>query len=285
MAVITLVTLAIGRSVSMSRPHSTWPVAASASTAPLAFTPPGAPATAIIGLADGRGRDGVDGARVRAAAAACAGTGRGPCPAPVDVHAATPPVMAATAVSKTIHTLSRMTPALATSQEIPSTGKKRPPGSLGFRPDLPSTPTALPWPAPLIIAVLDSFRSGRRGTLRRVNHRLLLRSEGDGLLVGHAGCDQVPDSGSRHRRCRLFQPVKRSAAVTVAGVRVCSVVDEYLDGPQEACPGGVVQRCRVESPDAGRTFRVTGTAIGCAGTVVQEGADILRIVLATLVSR
>ena len=56
-------TLAIGRSVSTSRPHNTWPVAASASTAPLAFTPPGAPATSIIGLADGRGRDGVTGAR------------------------------------------------------------------------------------------------------------------------------------------------------------------------------------------------------------------------------
>src|SRR6266702_7673180 len=100
-----------------------------------------------------------------------------------------------------------------------------------------------------------------------------------------SGCDQAPDRGSRHRRCRLFQPVERRAAVTVAGVWVCSVVDEYLDGPQEACPGGVVQRCRVESPDAGRTFRVAGTTIVRAGTVVQEGADILRIVFATLVSR
>ena len=55
------------------------------------------------------------GARVRAAGAACTGTGRGPCPATVDAHAATPPVIAATAVSKTTHTLSRMTPTLAPS--------------------------------------------------------------------------------------------------------------------------------------------------------------------------
>jgi hypothetical protein len=47
------------------------------------------------------------------------------------------------------------------------------------------------------------------------------------------------------------------------------MADEYLDGPQEACLGGVVQSCRVESPDAGRTLRVAGTAIGRAGTVAE----------------
>ena len=73
--------------------------------------------------------------------------------------------------------------------------------------------------------------------------------------------------------------------MTVTGVWVCSVVDEHLDGPQEARLGGIVQGCRVESPDAGRPSRVAGTAIVRAGTVAQEGADIVRIVLATLVSR
>ena len=70
--------------------------------------------------------------------------------------------------------------------------------------------------------------------------------------------------------------------MTVAGVLVCSVVKQDLDGPEEARLGRVVQGCRVESPDAGRA---AGTAIGRAGTVAQEGADVLRIVLATLVSR
>src|ERR1039457_1881612 len=41
-AVITLVTLAMGRSVAASRLHRTWPVAASTRIAPLAFTPAGA---------------------------------------------------------------------------------------------------------------------------------------------------------------------------------------------------------------------------------------------------
>ncbi len=68
------------------------------------------------------------------------------------------------------------------------------------------------------------------------------------LSRSRLGCDQVPDRGSRHRRCRLLQPVERRAALAVAGVRVCSVLEEYLDGPQEACPGRVVQRCR---PDSG----------------------------------
>src|SRR4029079_10468751 len=48
-------------SVPRSRPHRIWPVAASASTAPLAFTPPGAPATWIAGLTDGLGWGGVAG--------------------------------------------------------------------------------------------------------------------------------------------------------------------------------------------------------------------------------
>src|ERR1700732_1855489 len=86
------------------------------------------------------------------------------------------------------------------------------------------------------------------------------------------GCDQVPDGGSRYRRCRLFQPVKRRAAVTVASVWVCSVVEEYPDGPQEGRPGRVVQRRRVD-----------GAAVVRAGPVAQQGADVLRIVLATLV--
>ena len=73
--------------------------------------------------------------------------------------------------------------------------------------------------------------------------------------------------------------------MTIPGVWVCSVVDEHLDGPQEASPGGVVQGCRVESPDAGRPSRVAGTAIVRVGTVAQEGADVFRIVLAALVSR
>ena len=71
--------------------------------------------------------------------------------------------------------------------------------------------------------------------------------------------------------------------MTVASVWVCSVVEEYLDGPQEARPGRVVQRRRVERPDAGRTFRVAGTTVVRAGPVVQEGADELRIILAALV--
>jgi hypothetical protein len=76
----------------------------------------GAPTTSIAGLADGLadglGRDGVAGARVRAAAAVRPGIGRGPPPPAVDAQAATPPPMTATAANTTIHTLSRMMPAL-----------------------------------------------------------------------------------------------------------------------------------------------------------------------------
>src|ERR1700744_3570945 len=42
---MTLVTLAMGRSVSTSRPHRTWPVSASTTIAPLALTPLGTPVT------------------------------------------------------------------------------------------------------------------------------------------------------------------------------------------------------------------------------------------------
>jgi hypothetical protein len=62
------------------------------------------------------------------------------------------------------------------------------------------------------------------------------------------------------------------------------MVEEYLDGPQEACSGSVVQRCRAEGPDAGRTAWIAGTTIGRAGTEAQQRADVLRIVLAALVS-
>lgn len=73
--------------------------------------------------------------------------------------------------------------------------------------------------------------------------------------------------------------------MTVARVRVCSVVEEYLDGLQEASLGGVVQSGRVECIDTARTAGVTRPAVVGAGTVSQEGADVVRIVLATLVSR
>ena len=116
-AVITLVTLAIGRSVSGSRAHKTWPVAASASTAPLALTPPGAPLTWITGLADGRGLDGVAGALVRAIADWLAAGRELPSPA-AGAQAARPTAMTATAVSETTRTLSRMTPALVLSAAL-----------------------------------------------------------------------------------------------------------------------------------------------------------------------
>src|SRR3984957_9574750 len=108
-AVITLVTLAIGRRVFTSRPHRTCPVAASASTAPLAFTPPGAPVTLIAGRMAGlaTGRDGEGGAGTLvptpAAAAAAAGWGIGGAwAATVGAHATTPPVMAAPAIHPAI---------------------------------------------------------------------------------------------------------------------------------------------------------------------------------------
>src|SRR5580692_9487076 len=110
-AVITLVMLAMGRSVSVSRPHSTWPVAASASTAPLALTPPGAPVTTIIGLGDGLGggprSDGEAGARVRAAIAESCPVAD---PRPASVQAVMPQAATATTVAMMIHVLSRTAP-------------------------------------------------------------------------------------------------------------------------------------------------------------------------------
>src|ERR1700722_1173420 len=95
-AVIPLVTLAIGRCVFTSRPHRTWPVAASASTAPLAFTPPGAPVTLIArrmaGLAAGWDGEGAAGTRVPAPAIAAGLGASGRWAAAGDVHAETPPM-------------------------------------------------------------------------------------------------------------------------------------------------------------------------------------------------
>src|ERR1700734_2779626 len=68
-AVITFVTLAMGRSVVSPRPHRIWPVVASARIAPLAFTPPGVPVTWITGPAGGRGLDVLTGWLARAVAA------------------------------------------------------------------------------------------------------------------------------------------------------------------------------------------------------------------------
>src|SRR5215469_8435133 len=97
--------------------------------------------------------------------------------------------------------------------------------------------------------------------------------------------DQVADCCARHRRGGFFQPVERRAAATIASIWVCPVLDQDLDGLQEACLGGVVQRCCAQSPDAGRTFLTAASAIVGAGTVAQERAHVLRIVPATLVSR
>ena len=124
-----MVTLAIGRFVSTSRPHSTWPVAASASTAPLAFTPLGAPVTSIAGWTAGRGVDGEAGTGVRAgtgtrAADVAVGVGtRGPWAGTPGVHAATPPITAvpiraALAASTTIRPLRRITVLVPTRIQI-----------------------------------------------------------------------------------------------------------------------------------------------------------------------
>src|SRR5689334_13451177 len=106
----------MGRSVPRSRPHRIWPVAASASTAPLAFTPPGAPVTWIAGLTDGLGRDGVAGGCVGAggrvgAIAACL-AGRGLSFPAAGAQAVTPMAITATAVSETIRALNRIPLAL-----------------------------------------------------------------------------------------------------------------------------------------------------------------------------
>ena len=128
-AVITLVTLAIGRCVFTSRPHRTWPVAASASTAPLAFTPPGAPVTLIAGRTDGRaaGRDGEGGAGTLVPAAAVA-AGRGTAgawAATVGAHATTPPIMAVPAINPAIRPLRRMTANVPTCAQIRTSGSRQ----------------------------------------------------------------------------------------------------------------------------------------------------------------
>src|SRR5580704_3634090 len=148
-AVITLVTLAIGRSMFRPRPHSTWPVAASASTAPLAFTPRGAPVTSITGLAGGRGR--ATDARDRdATAATCSDADRAPDLVSVAAHAAMPPpVTAAAAITATIRAVSRM--AWLNSRYRQSVGvyERRPPDggvrchTLPAGADTPETPA---WP-------------------------------------------------------------------------------------------------------------------------------------------
>ena len=121
-AVITLVTLAIGRCVFTSRPHRTWPVAASASTAPLAFTPPGAPVTLIAGrmagVATGRDGEGAAGTLVPTPAAAAGEGSGGAWAATVGAHATTPPVMAAPAINPAIRPLRRMRANVPTCAQI-----------------------------------------------------------------------------------------------------------------------------------------------------------------------
>src|ERR1700722_3824267 len=108
-AVITLVTLAMGRSVFIPRLHSTWPVAASARIAPLAFTPCGVPVTSISGPDGewlGRGAGAGD---PRASAAVAPPAARAPDPVSVTAHAVMPPPMTTAAVvSATIRPVSRM---------------------------------------------------------------------------------------------------------------------------------------------------------------------------------
>src|ERR1700722_9634368 len=120
-AVITLVTLAIGRCVFTSRPHRIWPVAASASTAPLAFTPRGAPVTLIARRMAGRGagRDGEGMAGTPVPARATAGRGAGGAwAATVGAHATTPPIRAAAAASPAIRALKCMTANVPTRAQI-----------------------------------------------------------------------------------------------------------------------------------------------------------------------
>src|SRR5689334_7777109 len=102
---MTLVTLAMGRSVSRSRLHSTWPEAASASTAPLALTFLGAPVTWICGVTEGLGV--ADGRGVAAIVASLAAGLAWP-PAVVAEQAVRLPAMAAAAVSETIRILLRI---------------------------------------------------------------------------------------------------------------------------------------------------------------------------------
>src|SRR5690349_24968922 len=118
----------MGRSVPRSRPHRIWPVAASASTAPLACTPPGAPATWITGLTDGLGWDGAAGGLVGAITACLPGRGLS-FPA-AGAQAATPTAITATAVSETIRALNRI-PLAVPCRRVHARTKGRHPGSFG----------------------------------------------------------------------------------------------------------------------------------------------------------
>jgi hypothetical protein len=108
-----LVTLAIGRWVLAAWAHSTWPVAASASTAPSALTPPGAPATSIAGLASDRSGDGLGDADPPAARVAVpVGTGIWADADPAlwagDPHAAAAAMLVAATASEAIRNLNRI---------------------------------------------------------------------------------------------------------------------------------------------------------------------------------
>src|SRR5690348_3054795 len=94
----------MGRSVSRSRLHSTWPVAASASTAPLALTFLGTPVTWICGVTDGLGVADERGAAVAPSLAA----GLAWSPTDADEQAVAPPATMATAISETIRILNRI---------------------------------------------------------------------------------------------------------------------------------------------------------------------------------
>src|SRR5579863_214947 len=111
----------MGRSVVIPRLHSTWPVAASARIAPLAFTPRGVPVTSISGPAGevlGRGRA-VGADEPRASAAVDPPAGRALDPVSVTAHAVTPPPMTATAaVTATIRLVSRMA-SLTPASDVP----------------------------------------------------------------------------------------------------------------------------------------------------------------------
>ena len=96
---------------------------ASASTAPLAFTPRGALATPTAGLADERSGDGLPGAGVRVAGAAVrVSAGRGLWASAVNPHAATAPIPTATMVSEAIRALSRTEPVLLRFNKWSSAG-------------------------------------------------------------------------------------------------------------------------------------------------------------------
>src|SRR5580704_9616788 len=129
----------MGSSAFIPRPHSTWPVAASARIAPLAFTPCGAPVTSISGPAGellGRGRT-VGAGDPCASAAVDPPADRALDPVSVTTHAVMPPPMTtAAAVTATIRAVSRMawlTPATVdrSASRAASGGRRSPPHSTG----------------------------------------------------------------------------------------------------------------------------------------------------------